>query len=365
MPSLYPSNDISLDPDFFAKRARLEIILAITDPDEKVANLLQFWEELGGLRETGVSLAEIYCTGEEQIDQKDVCGRKRTTIEAFDRMDIDDVTMKRRRRTFTEASDRMDIDYSTPSSIPCIKAMHPSLVQPECSKYNTTNLYDRPEHSQSNIQGRHNDPAPSMKQYCPIHKCLQSSNIASTTPFSNKQEHSKHNMPTSLSDNQEHSKYTMPSSSRGPDSSQHYKPSSSSKSIPLPLTPSPSLTPPPDLPQEPNSAKHNALFPAGAPGDEPPPLFGPTDSGYDTEADADPEPAMPVPAVHYYLPQMAQLDKTERTFCGRWLPCEREALGLNNGDLEEHLTAMLTMTMCGNTLVARDHECGGTSHGSY
>ena len=268
MPSLYPSNDIGLNPDLFAKRTRLETILSINDPNDRLIKVLEFWEELGGLNTTGVPVAEIHFTGNEALDQKNSHQRKRTPAEAFNEMNVDcsKTTTKRQRQRTSEASDRMDIDDNTGA-----RPIHSNEdVQPI-----TDELAKQP--SDYNLQLRPTNPASSTEETSPTFAGLSASDIVSIV-------------------------------SKDED-----------------------------------------------PGDEPPELLADTE-----DFDADLEEGLPITKLRYHIPRMVTLENERRDFHGRWLPCEREALGLRRGRLEEHATA--TVAMGGNVLVARAPPGKGTNY---
>ena len=180
MPSLYPSNDIRLNPDLFAKRTRLETILSINDPDERLIKVLEFWEELGGLNTTGVPVAEIHLTGDEPLDQKNSRQRKRSPAEAFNEMDVDNskTISKRQRQRTSNASDRMDIDDDTQAHP--VKDMVASLqrrwngheVQPIIHESVKQPLYH-------NLQVRSTNPTSSSEEDSPTFASLSASGIVS------------------------------------------------------------------------------------------------------------------------------------------------------------------------------------------
>lgn len=85
MPSLYPINDISLDPGLFKKRCYLESVLMLPDINDKLALVLRFWNSLGGLQGNDNSITAIH------LPEPGLSRRDKNTTRSSDRMDIDDI----------------------------------------------------------------------------------------------------------------------------------------------------------------------------------------------------------------------------------------------------------------------------------
>lgn len=110
MPSLYPVHDISVSQDLFEKRSYLETILMVPDADAKLAMVLQFWNRLGGLEETGNAVTEIRFSkrggAKSQSDR---------VSEVSDRMDIDSPSSSSHAHPFASSSSN-DTAYSFESA---------------------------------------------------------------------------------------------------------------------------------------------------------------------------------------------------------------------------------------------------------
>ena len=86
MPDIYPQDDLSVPQDLYEKRSYLEALLMVPNPEYALALVLKFWGRLGGLKETGESVAEIHFAKPRGNDR-----RSKNLTASSDRMDIDDV----------------------------------------------------------------------------------------------------------------------------------------------------------------------------------------------------------------------------------------------------------------------------------
>ena len=85
MPSLYPKNDVALAPELFERRSYLESILMIPNPNDKLALVLEFWNRLGGLEETGNPVTALHFALTTPTKRRD----DKTNSHDSDRMSID------------------------------------------------------------------------------------------------------------------------------------------------------------------------------------------------------------------------------------------------------------------------------------